>query len=74
MKSDLIAYRERLDRFNLWEKEQLKNKTEEEKLRQFEILYNLLWDQFSDTEIENTRQTHLNHLISIQRKLMKNDK
>jgi len=74
MKSEIIAYRERLERYNLWEKEQIKNRTEEEKLQQFEILYNLLWDQFSDIEIENARQIHLNNLISVQKKLMKNDK
>ena len=74
MKTEIHAYREKLDRFNRWETMQIKKKTEEDKLRQFEILYNLLMDQFSDTEIGNARKTHLNNLISIQRKLMHNKK
>ena len=71
MKSELTAYRERLNRFNRWEEEQIKNKTEEEKLNQFEILYNLLWGQLSKAEIENARQIHLQNLIRIQRNLRK---
>jgi hypothetical protein len=74
MKSEIRAYREKLNRFNRWEMEQINNKTDEEKLYQFEILFNLLWEQFSEKEIENARQSHLNNLISVQRKLMTNDK
>jgi hypothetical protein len=74
MMSEIISYRERLNRFNRWETEQIKKRTEEEKLRQFEILYHLIRVQFSDREIENARQKHLNNLISVQRKLTKSDK
>jgi hypothetical protein len=69
MKTKLSTYRQRLNLFNRWENEQLKSKTVEEKLRQFEILYTLILDQFSKTEIEMARQRHLDHLITVQQRI-----
>ena len=69
MKSELSAYRQRLNLFNRWEDEQLKRKNEEEKLRQFEILFTLIFDQFSETAIERERKRHLDNLITVQRRL-----
>ena len=72
MKTELSTYRQRLNLFNRWENEQLKRKSAEEKLRQFEILFTLILDQFSEIEIEMARQRHLENLIAVQHRLLKN--
>jgi cytochrome oxidase Cu insertion factor (SCO1/SenC/PrrC family) len=66
MKSELKEYREQLDRFNRWEDKQNRKKSEEEKLRQFFILFDLN-RQLSESVIKKAHQAHLQHLIDIQR-------
>ena len=68
MKRKLKDYRDQLNRFNRWEDRENRKKSEEEKLRQFFILFDLN-RQMSESVIKKAQQAHLQHLIDMQRPL-----
>ena len=68
MRNDLLAYRERLNRFNRWEKKERQKLNEVQKVDQFIVLY-LLTLKMAPSRIKEARVKHLQHLVDIQTRL-----
>ena len=70
MKSELQAYRQRMEKFNHWEVEERRAKSEEALLEEFLILFNLV-EEIPEAVVIKSRESHLNHLIAVQKRLAK---
>ena len=68
MRNDLLAYRERLNRFNRWEKKERQKLNEVQKVDQFIVLY-LLTLKMAPSRIKEARVKHLQHLVDIQTRI-----
>lgn len=68
MKNELIEVRKRLNKFNDWEIKYSKNLSVENRLDQFEELFNLIYELPNDIK-EKGHKDHLDNLISVQKKL-----
>ena len=68
MRAELQAYRRRMEKFNHWEVEERRAKSEETLLEEFLILFNLV-EEIPEAVIIKSRESHLNHLIAVQKRL-----
>ena len=68
MQNELLAYRERLNAFNRWEKKERQKLDEKQKLDQFMVLY-LLALRTAPLQIREARVKHLQHLVGIQTRI-----
>ncbi len=64
------AYRRRMEKFNHWEVEERRAKSEEALLEEFLILFNLV-EEIPESVVIKSRESHLNHLIAVQKRLAK---
>jgi hypothetical protein len=70
MKNKYLEYQEKMDNFNRWEEEYLKNLSVERKLWQFVQLYQLK-EYFPKTVVTRIHNEHLENLIESQKILSK---
>lgn len=70
MRNELIEYRNKLKKFNKWEINYSKNTTIQNRLNQFEELFNLIYELPDDVR-EKGHSDHLQNLISVQKKISK---
>jgi len=68
MKAELHAYRLRMEKFNLWELEERRAKSEEVLLEEFLMLFNLV-EEIPESVVKKSRESHLKHLIAVQKRL-----
>lgn len=70
MRGELQAYRQRMEKFNHWEVEERRKKSEQALLEEFLILFNLV-EEIPEAVVIKSRESHLNHLIAVQKRLAK---
>ncbi len=70
MRGELQAYRRRMEKFNHWEVEERRAKSEQTLLEEFLILFDLV-EEIPEAVVIKSRESHLNHLIDVQKRLAK---
>ena len=72
MKSELQAYKRRMEHFNHWEDGKRRAKSNTVLLEEFLILYSLI-EEIPEAVVIKNREAHLDHLITVQRRLARRE-
>ena len=68
MRNELQAYRRRMKKFNHWDIENRRAKSEEDLLKEFLILFDLI-EEMPEAIVISSQESHLNHLVAVQKRL-----
>ena len=72
MKSELQAYKRRMEHFNHWEDGKRRAKSNTVLLEEFLILYSLI-EEIPEAVVIKNREAHLDQLITVQRRLARRE-